>query len=870
MRRRLLAFIAGAVLLPAVAAGSAAADDPLVQGAGQTASSQQTAGSSATSTQSHPSNTNISVRIGSEGNGGVVAQTNGSSATSVAGNANSTNQQAAQQGGGAPGVQTAGQSATNGQTANSSATSTQDHPQNTNISVRIMSPGDDGSVTQTNDSSAQSAAGNKNKTNQSAGQSGGGVQNANQDAANKQSATSDATSTQKKPSNVNIPVRIYSDGNNGSVTQSNTSSAKSVAGNKNETNQTVEQGSGSKSAPVRDACGGGCGDHGGPAVQDAEQSAHSDQSATSSAKSEQDHPSNVNIPVRIGSSGNDGSVKQVNSSSAVSAAGNKNTTDQSIDQSAGGSGSGSAVQYADQKAGNKQDATSDATSHQSGASNANYPVRIGSSGGGGSVTQVNGSAALSVAGNKNETTQNVTQDAGAVKKAPIPVRDACSDSCDGKSYDGCHDSCGGGSGPVVQDAKQKAYNDQTADSSAESTQCCAKNTNAPVRIKSDGYDGDVTQANVSGAISAAGNKNHTTQDVTQNAGSAPVEMAKCKDGCGHGDGGPVVQYADQHASNDQSADSTADSTQKGASNSNTPVRIKSDGGGGSVTQVNGSLAASAAGNLNSTDQSADQSAGGSGGGVTVQALGQKADNDQDATSHATSEQFGASNSNSPVRIKSDGGDGDVTQANLSGAFSVAGNKNDTTQDASQNAGGYAPALKEKGCDSCGGDAPTVQGLAQWASSKQSADSSADSTQKGACNTNSPVRIKSRGDDGDVKQINASVAKSAAGNDNETDQSAQQAAGWGGIVVQAFGQKADNDQGAKSNASSQQYDPTNANAPVRIKSDGGGGSVEQINASAALSAAGNRNATCQRALQGYGMGSKCVKKARKPVPMKQVD
>jgi hypothetical protein len=331
-----------------------------------------------------------------------------------------------------------------------------------------------------------------------------------------------------------------------------------------------------------------------------------------------------------------------------------------------------------------------------------------------------------------------------------------------------------------------------------------------------------------------------------------------------------VQYADQHASNDQSASSTADSTQKGASNSNTPVRIKSDGGGGSVTQVNGSLAASAAGNLNSTDQSADQSAGGSGGGVTVQALGQKADNDQDATSHATSEQDGASNTNSPVRIKSDGGDGDVTQANLSGAFSVAGNKNDTTQDASQNAGGYAPALKEKGCDSCGGNAPTVQGLAQWSSSNQSADSSADSTQKGACNTNAPVRIKSRGDDGDVKQVNASVAKSAAGNDNETDQSADQAAGWGGVIVQALGQKADNGQGAKSHADSQQYDPSNANAPVREHSNGGGGSVEQINASAALSAAGNRNATCQRALQGSGMGSKCAKKARKPVPMKQVD
>ena len=167
MRRRLLAFIAGAVLLPAVAAGSAAADDPLVQGAGQSAGSQQTAGSSATSTQSSPSNTNVSVRIGSPGDGGVVAQTNGSSATSVAGNANSTNQQAAQQGG-APGVAVANQSATNDQTANSTATSTQDHPSNTNISVRIMSPGDDGSVTQTNDSSAKSAAGNKNSTTQSA------------------------------------------------------------------------------------------------------------------------------------------------------------------------------------------------------------------------------------------------------------------------------------------------------------------------------------------------------------------------------------------------------------------------------------------------------------------------------------------------------------------------------------------------------------------------------------------------------------------------------------------------------------------------------------------------------------------------------
>ena len=148
-----------------------------------------------------------------------------------------------------------------------------------------------------------------------------------------------------------------------------------------------------------------------------------------------------------------------------------------------------------------------------------------------------------------------------------------------------------------------------------------------------------------------------------------------------------MQQADQKSYNDQSADSSADSTQKGASNSNSPVRIKSDGGGGDVSQSNESGAVSAAGNKNSTDQSADQSAGGSGGGMTVQALGQKAENGQDAGSHATSEQDGASNTNSPVRIKSDGDDGGVDQSNSSAALSAAGNKNDTTQNASQDAGG---------------------------------------------------------------------------------------------------------------------------------------------------------------------------------------
>jgi hypothetical protein len=868
MRRRLLAFIASAVLLPAIAAGSAAADDPSVQAVGQSAGSQQSATSSASSTQVQPSNTNISVRIGSPGEGGAVTQDNSSTALSAAGNSNDTTQQAGQSAGGS-GVQNADQSAYNKQSADSSATSTQVKPSNTNISVRIGSPGDDGSVTQTNSSKAASVAGNKNSTSQAAGQSGGGsggTQNVDQSAGNKQDAHSDATSEQDHAKNVNIPVRIFSDGDNGSVTQTNSSDAKSAAGNKNETTQQSEQDSGSqKSAPVRDACGGGCGGHDGSSVQDVEQKAYNDQSADSSATSKQDHPSNVNIPVRIHSPGDDGDVTQTNSSDAKSAAGNKNATEQGAEQSAGGSGSGS-VQHIGQKAGSKQDADSDATSHQFGASNSNTPVRIGSPGGGGSVDQSNSSDAKSAAGNLNETSQGASQNAGSAPS--MLVKDECGGKC-GEPKDSCREKCDGGSGPVVQDIDQKAYNDQSAKSSADSTQCCASNTNAPVRIKSKGDDGEVTQSNSSDAKSAAGNANYTTQQATQDAGSG-VEALKdgCKDKCGHGDGAPVVQQIEQSADNGQKAESTADSTQKDASNSNTPVRSGSPGGGGSVDQSNSSDAKSAAGNVNGTEQSADQSAGGS-GGETVQAIGQLADNWQGASSHATSEQSGASNANSPVRIKSEGDDGDVTQSNSSSALSVAGNKNDTTQNASQNAGGHsAPAVRDAGCGSCGGDDPTVQAIGQWSTSGQKAESSADSTQDGACNTNEPVRIKSAGDDGKVRQSNSSFAASAAGNKNDTDQSADQSAGGRGIAVQAVGQWADNWQGAKSDASSKQYAPSNSNAPVRLYSKGGGGSVDQSNASAALSVAGNRNSTCQLAFQGSD--PRCEKKVREPVDMKQVD
>ena len=86
-------------------------------------------------------------------------------------------------------------------------------------------------------------------------------------------------------------------------------------------------------------------------------------------------------------------------------------------------------------------------------------------------------------------------------------------------------------------------------------------------------------------------------------------------------------------------------------------------------------------------------------------------------------------------------------------------------------------------------APPCRALGQWASSEQSADSSADSTQSGACNTNSPVRIKSRGDDGDVQAVQL-VGGEVRGRQRERDQPVGRPVGRvGGVNVQALGQKA---------------------------------------------------------------------------------
>jgi hypothetical protein len=318
------------------------------------------------------------------------------------------------------GGQSAAQQAANMQSATSSATSTQYNPTNQNISVRVLSPGDNGNVSQSNNSSAESGALNLNKTGQavSQDQSGSGssccsaaqeaMQQAAQMAGNQQSATSTADSTQKNPTNKNISVRVLSPGDNGSVDQSNNSSAGSFAGNANKTMQGTHQSQGSSDAtptkltPSRDSTGPsdgrivkdpcGCGS-GSESIQAAGQDAWNQQTAESHANSTQIAPSNENISVRVLSPGSDGSVDQSNNSDAESFAGNLNLTKQGIKQTQPGStgcgcgpvilsrgqccsGDSTGIQAAAQDAWNQQNATSSAESKQIKPQNVNKSLRL--------------------------------------------------------------------------------------------------------------------------------------------------------------------------------------------------------------------------------------------------------------------------------------------------------------------------------------------------------------------------------------------------------------------------------------------------------------------------------------------------------------
>ena len=121
-----------------------------------------------------------------------------------------------------------------------------------------------------------------------------------------------------------------------------------------------------------------------------------------------------------------------------------------------------------------------------------------------------------------------------------------------------------------------------------------------------------------------------------------------------------------------------------------------------------------------------------------------------------------------------------------------------------------------------------------------------------------MRVDSKGDDGDVAQSNSVASHATALNANLTKQDADQAqrgssCGCGSEGIQAIGQEAKNEQGAAAFSLGLQHGASNDNAPVRVDSSGGGGSVEQSNSVDSAATAANLNALGQDADQAQGGG-----------------
>ena len=521
-------------------------------------------------------------------------------------------------------------------------------------------------------------------------------------------------------------------------------------------------------------------DPGGSAEQAAANAAASAQSALGLAGALQGNPSNATTAAPVPSSSTTpapvtssttaaplptpvktGSVSQSNTVIGGSVAANGNSTSQTANQTQGG---GSGTQTTGQIADNEQSAASSADAAQLGAANQNIDVRVLSPGNGGSVSQANTVLAGSLAGNGNQTTQTANQS-----------------------------QAGGPGSGSQQTVGQAAANKQDADSYADAKQDGAKNSNISVRIFSPGDDGSVEQSNTVAGIAAALNGNSTTQSAAQDSS-----------------GGGGTQAALQGATSNQGAKSSADAEQKGATNENIAVRIFSPGNGRLGVAVEHRHRRLAGGERERDDAEcvAVQAAAPA---RAQQVVGQAAANDQDAWSDADATQYGASNTNIPIRIFSDGDDGAVEQSNTVLGLSAALNGNETTQTATQTQSGAAPIVmpvpyastlpypegndlypdkdKEYPDKDKKHEGPGVQAIGQVAESDQDAVAKSDATQIGASNTNVPVRIGSTGDNGSVSQSNTTISAAIAANKNGTSQAATQTQSGPGTLVQAIGQAA---------------------------------------------------------------------------------
>ncbi len=638
MKSKLLALIAGTLLLLAVEAGPAAAEPPAVQTIGQQASSAQAAQAASGAVQAKPSNANISVRVLSPGNNGAVTQTNDASSSAAADNANATGQTAGQAQTGAGGLQSVGQLAGNQQAAGALSGALQAGASNTNLPVRVLSPGDDGAVSQTNAADSQADADNANATDQTAKQSqdhgscgcgpGGGSQSTGQAASSTQLAGAASEAKQLDPQNTNIAVRVLSPGDDGSVQQANTVDSTAKADNANTAGQTAMQSQGGGSSSGAQSVG---------------QAASSGQAAGALSGAAQLGASNDNAPVSVLSPGSGGDVSQTNEVRSSADAGNSNAATQRASQGEGGRLCECArldgVQSIGQSASSEQKALAASLAIQKDAENDNVPVRVLSPGDEGSVEQANTVDSTAKADNANTAGQTATQ-----------------------SQDSGHCGCSGGLG--IQAIGQQASSSQAVLAASAALQWGAENTNDPVRVLSPGGDGSERQSNTVDSTATAGNAGATSQSAAETQGSG---------------GGIGIQAVGQLSTSKQLAAAFSLGAQLWAANVSDPVRVLSPGGGGSVEQANDASSDAEARNRNTTSQSTWLSEVGRclclAPPTRIQAVGQSADNAQLAFGLSKAAQVWAGNGDSPVRAESEGDGGSLSLAQSNGARSRGGSLN---------------------------------------------------------------------------------------------------------------------------------------------------------------------------------------------------
>jgi hypothetical protein len=618
-----------------------------VQSSKQDADTSQGALGLSSATQDHPTNSNVSVRVLSPGNGGSVSQSNTADSSAHATNTAPVSQTSTQtQSGSSCGCSGTGSAVQSGiqksdvdQGAIAASSATQIHPSNSSESIRIGSWGNDGNVTQSNDATSTADATNTAPVTQtttqtqggsSCGCSSGAVQAIDQKSDVGQLGVAASSAKQIGASNSSDPVRIWSPGNGGNVTQSNDATSTADATNTATPTQTGTQ---TQSGPGVQAIGQDSKVHqGAVALSSALQAP-----GKSRCGCEGSSFGNTADPIRIGSYGNDGNVRQSNDATSTADATNAATPTQTGTQTQSGSScgcsSGPAVQAIGQKSKVGQFGIALSSADQIGASNGADPVRVWSPGNDGSVYQSNDASSTADATNTATPTQTATQ---------AQYGSAC----------GC-------SGPAVQAIGQESKVGQLSAALSSAKQIGASNTADPVRVWSPGNGGSVTQSNDATSTADATNTATPTQTGTQTQS------------------GPGVQAIGQDSKVGQAAIALSSALQApgksrcgcdGSSFGNTadPVRIGSWGNDGSVYQSNDATSTADATNTATPSQTGTQTQAGSKcgcGGLGVQALGQYSNVDQLAVGLSSALQIGAHNSSNPIRIKSYGGGGRTSQSN---------------------------------------------------------------------------------------------------------------------------------------------------------------------------------------------------------------